>query len=212
MMNENEMARVVRRAIEGYFKDLDGERARGVVYVGTVGGDQHVKLIGDELPGELEPDTARAAGDNGKSPGIQRSHDGMLLTEWLCGLGARAVPRCERERLTEIFAAARGFNGAGRAVPPSPTPASEEPVSPVPEVPLLVPLAPLVAAPPVPVVPAPVVPLVPVETCVGSVVPAPVVPVCVPLGFAVAPVPEGPVPLEPPAVPVDSVGSALGCA
>ena len=30
MMNENEMARVVRRAIEGYFKDLDGERARGV--------------------------------------------------------------------------------------------------------------------------------------------------------------------------------------
>jgi Fis family transcriptional regulator len=24
------MARVVRRAIEGYFKDLDGERARGV--------------------------------------------------------------------------------------------------------------------------------------------------------------------------------------
>ncbi|MDB5925471.1 MAG: Fis family transcriptional regulator [Betaproteobacteria bacterium] len=30
MMNENEMARVVRRAIDGYFKDLDGERARGV--------------------------------------------------------------------------------------------------------------------------------------------------------------------------------------
>jgi Fis family transcriptional regulator len=30
MMNDNEMARVVRRAIEGYFKDLDGERARGV--------------------------------------------------------------------------------------------------------------------------------------------------------------------------------------
>ena len=30
MMNENEMARVVRRAIEGYYKDLDGERARGV--------------------------------------------------------------------------------------------------------------------------------------------------------------------------------------
>jgi Fis family transcriptional regulator, factor for inversion stimulation protein len=30
MTNENEMARVVRRAIEGYFKDLDGERARGV--------------------------------------------------------------------------------------------------------------------------------------------------------------------------------------
>ena len=30
MMNENEMARVVRRAIEGYFKDLDRERARGV--------------------------------------------------------------------------------------------------------------------------------------------------------------------------------------
>ena len=29
-MNENEMARVVRRAIDGYFKDLDGERARGV--------------------------------------------------------------------------------------------------------------------------------------------------------------------------------------
>jgi Fis family transcriptional regulator len=26
MMNENEMARVVRRAIEGYFKDLDGEK------------------------------------------------------------------------------------------------------------------------------------------------------------------------------------------
>jgi Fis family transcriptional regulator, factor for inversion stimulation protein len=30
MINENEMARVVRRAIDGYFKDLDGERARGV--------------------------------------------------------------------------------------------------------------------------------------------------------------------------------------
>ena len=30
MTNENEMARVVRRAIEGYFRDLDGERARGV--------------------------------------------------------------------------------------------------------------------------------------------------------------------------------------
>jgi len=29
-MNDNEMARVVRRAIEGYFKDLDGERASGV--------------------------------------------------------------------------------------------------------------------------------------------------------------------------------------
>ena len=29
-MNDNEMARVVRRAIDGYFKDLDGERARGV--------------------------------------------------------------------------------------------------------------------------------------------------------------------------------------
>ncbi|MEN3355563.1 MAG: Fis family transcriptional regulator, factor for inversion stimulation protein [Betaproteobacteria bacterium] len=30
MMNDTEVARVVRRAIEGYFKDLDGERARGV--------------------------------------------------------------------------------------------------------------------------------------------------------------------------------------
>ena len=30
MMNDNEMARVVRRAIDGYFKDLDGERASGV--------------------------------------------------------------------------------------------------------------------------------------------------------------------------------------
>ena len=30
MMNDSEMARVVRRAIEVYFKDLDGERARGV--------------------------------------------------------------------------------------------------------------------------------------------------------------------------------------
>jgi Fis family transcriptional regulator, factor for inversion stimulation protein len=30
MINENEMARVVRRAIDGYFKDLDGERATGV--------------------------------------------------------------------------------------------------------------------------------------------------------------------------------------
>jgi Fis family transcriptional regulator, factor for inversion stimulation protein len=26
MMSENEMARVVRRAIDGYFKDLDGEK------------------------------------------------------------------------------------------------------------------------------------------------------------------------------------------
>jgi Fis family transcriptional regulator, factor for inversion stimulation protein len=30
MINDNEMARVVRRAIDVYFKDLDGERARGV--------------------------------------------------------------------------------------------------------------------------------------------------------------------------------------
>jgi Fis family transcriptional regulator len=30
MINENEMARVVRRAIDGYFRDLDGERACGV--------------------------------------------------------------------------------------------------------------------------------------------------------------------------------------
>jgi Fis family transcriptional regulator, factor for inversion stimulation protein len=30
MTNENEMARVVRRAIEGYFRDLDGEKASGV--------------------------------------------------------------------------------------------------------------------------------------------------------------------------------------
>ena len=26
MINENEMARIVRRAIEGYFRDLDGEK------------------------------------------------------------------------------------------------------------------------------------------------------------------------------------------
>ena len=30
MINENEMARVVRRAIDVYFRDLDGERASGV--------------------------------------------------------------------------------------------------------------------------------------------------------------------------------------
>jgi Fis family transcriptional regulator len=30
MMNDGEMARVVRRAIDGYFRDLDGERAIGV--------------------------------------------------------------------------------------------------------------------------------------------------------------------------------------
>jgi Fis family transcriptional regulator len=30
MMNDNEMARMVRRAIDGYFRDLDGERAIGV--------------------------------------------------------------------------------------------------------------------------------------------------------------------------------------
>ena len=30
MINENEVARVVRRAIDGYFKDLDGEKASGV--------------------------------------------------------------------------------------------------------------------------------------------------------------------------------------
>ncbi|HUR59644.1 MAG TPA: helix-turn-helix domain-containing protein [Opitutaceae bacterium] len=30
MINENDMARFVRRAIDGYFRDLDGERARGV--------------------------------------------------------------------------------------------------------------------------------------------------------------------------------------
>ena len=26
MMNENDMARVVRKAIDGYFRDLDGEK------------------------------------------------------------------------------------------------------------------------------------------------------------------------------------------
>lgn len=30
MMNDNEMARSVRRAIDGYFKDLDGEKVCGV--------------------------------------------------------------------------------------------------------------------------------------------------------------------------------------
>ena len=30
MVNENEMARFVRKAIDVYFKDLDGEKARGV--------------------------------------------------------------------------------------------------------------------------------------------------------------------------------------
>jgi Fis family transcriptional regulator len=30
MINESEMARVVRRAIDVYFRDLDGERASGV--------------------------------------------------------------------------------------------------------------------------------------------------------------------------------------
>src|ERR1044072_845773 len=30
MMNESEMARTVRKAVDGYFKDLDGEKARGV--------------------------------------------------------------------------------------------------------------------------------------------------------------------------------------
>ena len=30
MMNDNEMARSVKKAIDGYFKDLDGERASGV--------------------------------------------------------------------------------------------------------------------------------------------------------------------------------------
>ncbi len=29
-MNENEMARFVRKAIDGYFKDLDGEKACGI--------------------------------------------------------------------------------------------------------------------------------------------------------------------------------------
>ncbi len=29
-MNENEMARFVRKAIDGYFKDLDGEKASGI--------------------------------------------------------------------------------------------------------------------------------------------------------------------------------------
>lgn len=30
MINDNDMARTVRRAIDGYFKDLDGEKASGV--------------------------------------------------------------------------------------------------------------------------------------------------------------------------------------
>ena len=30
MTHENDMARMVRKAIDGYFRDLDGERARGV--------------------------------------------------------------------------------------------------------------------------------------------------------------------------------------
>jgi len=37
-MYETEMARVVRRAIDGYFKDLDGEKAAGVydMVIGSV--------------------------------------------------------------------------------------------------------------------------------------------------------------------------------
>ncbi|MBY0267689.1 MAG: Fis family transcriptional regulator [Burkholderiales bacterium] len=37
-MNETEMARVVRRAIDGYFRDLDGEKASGVydMVIGSV--------------------------------------------------------------------------------------------------------------------------------------------------------------------------------
>lgn len=30
MMNENEVARCVRKALDGYFKDLDGEKVRDV--------------------------------------------------------------------------------------------------------------------------------------------------------------------------------------
>ena len=30
MMKDNDMARTLRRAIDGYFKDLDGEKASGV--------------------------------------------------------------------------------------------------------------------------------------------------------------------------------------
>ena len=30
MIHENEMARMVRKAIDGYFRDLDGVKARGV--------------------------------------------------------------------------------------------------------------------------------------------------------------------------------------
>ena len=30
MINENEMARMVRKAIDGYFRDLDGEKASSV--------------------------------------------------------------------------------------------------------------------------------------------------------------------------------------
>lgn len=30
MIKENDMARVVRKAMDGYFRDLDGEKARGV--------------------------------------------------------------------------------------------------------------------------------------------------------------------------------------
>ena len=37
MLNDNEMTRVVRRAIDGYFRDLDGEKARGV-YDMVIGG------------------------------------------------------------------------------------------------------------------------------------------------------------------------------
>ena len=38
MMNETEMARVVSRAIDGYFRDLDGEKASGVydMVIGSV--------------------------------------------------------------------------------------------------------------------------------------------------------------------------------
>ncbi len=47
MMNETEMARVVRRAIDGYFRDLDGEKASGVydMVIGSV----EKSLIADVL-------------------------------------------------------------------------------------------------------------------------------------------------------------------
>ena len=75
MMNETEMARVVRRAIDGYFRDLDGEKACGVFRWSSL--QSQLLLYLTYVPG-----TKRSTPQSGR-PGRSTSSITDAATPWL---------------------------------------------------------------------------------------------------------------------------------